>query len=271
MTVTVCAIMKDERQYIAEWVAYYQILGFDNIVIYCNDSTDGSEQLLLKLKEYGVLEFYDWPSGDHFSPQMSAYLDAISKCETDWIMFVDADEFLVLKQHSNVNDFLNSFKSEVSGIAINWRIFGSSGLIQNENRLVIDRFRRASESMFYVNYHVKSFVRPKHVKEVHMHACEVIGKYVTPLGNPIVFKRQGISPLIDTACAQVNHYIVKSWDEYLFKRLRGNANRHVSAEDKFTRYTDDLFTCHDKNDEIDEAATPLIPEINKLILSWEVI
>ena len=39
--------MRDEGLVILEWVAHYRALGFDTIVVYTNDNTDGSDDLLV--------------------------------------------------------------------------------------------------------------------------------------------------------------------------------------------------------------------------------
>jgi len=127
-TSTACAIMKGERPYILEWVAYYRILGFDRIVIYSNDSSDDSDQILAKLASLGVIRYVAWPSGARASPQLDAYADAVARCDTDWILFVDADEFLLLHEHRSVSEFLAAFPPDVSGIAVNWRLSGRAAL-----------------------------------------------------------------------------------------------------------------------------------------------
>jgi hypothetical protein len=267
---TVCAIMKDERPYIAEWVAYYRILGFDRIVIYSNDSSDGSDVVLSKLASLGVITHFDWPSGERSSPQIAAYTDAVDRCTTDWILFVDADEFLLLNQHRTASQFLAGFGADVSGIAVNWRLFGSSGLRESDGRLVIERFRMASHPQHYINHHVKTFVRPTAVLEGHVHACKLRGQYVTASGIPFVFSRQGIGTQIDTTVAQINHYLTKSRAEYDLKRRRGNANRALTAPDKFLRYDDQLFIDHDCNDVLDERITRFVPAVQSMISSWEI-
>src|SRR5262245_40942018 len=122
---TVCAAMKNERPYILEWIAYYSILGFDQIVIYSNDSSDGGDELLSQLATAGIIKYHDWPSKELWSPQITAYHAALLRCRTDWLLFVDADEFLLLNKHNNVSDFLAGFGTDISGVAVNWRIFGS--------------------------------------------------------------------------------------------------------------------------------------------------
>ena len=101
-----------------------------------------------------------------------------------------------------------------------------------------------------------------------MHAPKVSGPYVTASGNPCTFAEEGIATVIDPTVAQINHYLTKSRAEYEAKKRRGNANRALSAEDKFTRYDDDLFTHHDRNEVREERITRFIPAINQMISHW---
>ena len=267
-TCTVCAAMKNERPYILEWVAYYRILGFDQIAIYSNDSSDGSDELLARLASSGIIKYYDWPSKELWSPQTTAYYAGLLRCRTDWILFVDADEFLLLHEHDTVSEFLAGFGTDVSGVAVNWRIFGSSGLVESDGRLVIDRFRQASVPDNYINHHVKSFVRPRAVTEVNPHACKINGQYVTASGLPFSFVRQGIEITIDTKVAQINHYLTKSRAEYERKKQRGHGTLSLYSPDKFARYDDQLFIDHDLNEVLDEKITRYIPTIESMIESW---
>ena len=68
------------------------------------------------------------------------YALGISRAATEWVMFADADEFIVLREPITFNEFLANFPSEVSQICVNWRIFGSSGRVEQTDELVIERF-----------------------------------------------------------------------------------------------------------------------------------
>ena len=46
--------MKNEAPYIVEWVAYHRAMGVDNFLIYTNDCTDGTDELLDVLAEKGI-------------------------------------------------------------------------------------------------------------------------------------------------------------------------------------------------------------------------
>ena len=130
MKSTVCLIVRNEALYLAEWVAHYMALGFDEIVIYENSSTDNTAEILCRLSQAGYIVYRPWPLGADSSPQISAYKDALKQLKSEWIFFADADELLVLKQHDSVNAFLKRFdtRPDVTRIAVIWRLFGDSNL-----------------------------------------------------------------------------------------------------------------------------------------------
>jgi len=41
--VTLVAICRNERRFLIEWVAYHRLIGFERIIIYDNETNDGSE------------------------------------------------------------------------------------------------------------------------------------------------------------------------------------------------------------------------------------
>lgn len=249
-TVACCAIMKNESPYIHEWVAHYKLLGFDQIAIYENDSSDRTPHLLNTLQLNGHISYFKWPSLDKKSPQLTAYEDFLTRTNCDWVLYCDADEFLILNQHENVKDFLASFSNDVTCVSINWHIFGSSGKEKREHGLVISRFQRASHFDFEVNKHVKSFVRPQSVTTMHIHAPTTSGRMVYSDGSPLIFDhtQTGIAPEIKIDQAVIHHYFTKTREEWEVKKSRGNANRSIDARDKFIRYHNAMFAKHDRND-----------------------
>jgi hypothetical protein len=79
-------------------------------------------------------------------------------------------------------------------------------------------------------------------------------------GTPLEMRERGISSRVEFTVAQVNHYFTKSYEEYLEKRKRGNANRNLGDADKFTRYTEEMFHVHDLNDDVDRTISWAIPD-----------
>ena len=251
-TAALCAIMKNEGPYILEWVAFHRIIGFNEIFIYDNDSTDNTCDLLASLGRAGIVNSIAWPSVGGVAPQTAAYADVLPRVKSEWVCFIDADEFVNLKQDNSIQVFLRRFSEGASAIAMNWRLFGSSSLVTFEADLVMRRFTRCSKRLARVNRHCKTIARVRDVEEMHIHRCFLKrGLYVDETGQKVEIERLGLTPSTKTDLVQVNHYVVKSREEYELKRLRGNANRALGAVDKFRRLDEKFFQFHDVNDESD--------------------
>ncbi len=250
----VVLVAKDEGPYLIEWVAYYRILGFDEISVYNNYSTDSSNDILNALDKAGYINHIIWRQSDDESPQVSAYRHAIKNCKAEWIFFIDTDEFLLLHKHSNVNSFLREFdnRPEVGTISCNWRIFGDSGLVTNDGRPVIERFTMAATDDFVVNRHLKSFSRVKMLGPMlHMHVCETTGLQVHPNGEPLIMKDWGLSEFAELSVAQVNHYYTKTAQEYQAKKARGQGGAPESDPERKYWYNQESFIGHNRNDIMD--------------------
>lgn len=244
---TLCAIAKDEGAYLIEWIAYHRLLGFERIVIYDNGTTDGSEQSMRAMAEAGLIEYRSWPNVEGRSPQISAYVDAAARCETRWIGFLDIDEFLFLMRDESVSAFLGRFGQDVSAIGMNWRIFGSSGLVAADDRPVVERFTRAAESGFHINRHLKTLAVAADTYRVSPHRVWLMrGLYVDSLGQPIDPGRGFAPPRHDLV--QINHYVLKSRSEFAEKKQRGCAMRLPDDPMKFSHRDGEYFKDHDIND-----------------------
>ncbi|MBN8648461.1 MAG: glycosyltransferase family 2 protein [Caulobacterales bacterium] len=271
MRITVCLIAKNEGNYLLEWVAYYRNLGADKIVIYDNKSSDKSVQILKTLSKHGIIEFHTWNYGVLRSPQILAYRHAIKREKNEWILFVDADEFLVLHDKNNLHEFLAPFGDDksISGVSINWRIFGDSGLKTHDARPIIERFTKASTHDFFPNHHVKCIYKTKDLtNKIHMHLCQTKNKLINTDGTDFInHEIFGLSEIINHEHAQINHYFGKTIEEYQTKMARGQAACRDSHEMKFC-YKLENFHYHNRNDEIDISAQKYLgalkDEINHL-------
>ena len=99
---TAVVSMKDEAPYILEWVAWHRAVGFDGIVALANDSTDGTHEMLARLHDLGLLTCREnrVPPGDKRHSAALRLAQALPQVAgSDYLMGLDADEFLVVKPH----------------------------------------------------------------------------------------------------------------------------------------------------------------------------
>lgn len=255
-SLTLCGIARNEGPYLLEWIAWYKLLGIQRIVIYDNASQDVSVSILPALHRAGEILLYPWPDRPGEQPQIPAYRDAVARCPTDWIAFLDLDEFLVLHAHRNVIDLLDALPDECSAVAFNQRFFGSSGLASWDDRLVIERFVRTAPPNHPFNAWVKTVARTARITDVvNPHGCELSsGYYADPAGRPCVIEEYSRTREIALGVGQYNHYILKSREEYLRKRARGRGTVTADDPSKHAKYSGLFFADHDQNQVIEDSA-----------------
>lgn len=233
--VAICCIAKDEDRYIDEWIEYHLGLGFDKIYVFRDDWD------WVGRKDYGGRVV----SGNALrveNPQVPMYNHFLSNYGAiyDWVLFIDVDEFLVLKNHDSVKSYLKAHSGNRS-IGVNWVLFGSkecnhgakNGFLDDKNG-VLDRFRYRQRG---VNPHVKCFMR-----------CGVETRMLNPhFGNEDWLGSDGRHHW-GAFCydgndkeAYIAHFFTKSWPEWCEKRDRGRP-------DSCEKRGDDDFYKHDLNE-----------------------
>jgi hypothetical protein len=224
-SIALCGIVRNEIRSIVEWLAHYKALGFTDFLIYDNDSTDGTSDVLRALDAAGEIIRLDWPHEMGARPQRLAYEHARKHAEADWLAFFDADEFLVLHQDAGIGAFLARFGPEVSAVAVNWIVFGSGGQQRYRAAPVLERFTDALPPEAAQNRTVKAIGRRERLTGTGIHRVAVAeGLYALPSGREARF--EGLTAVLepDVTVAALHHYAVKSLEEFGEKRARGHAN-----------------------------------------------
>jgi hypothetical protein len=230
MKVALTCIAKDEDYYITEWMDYHLYLGFDKIFVYQNDWKLNIDSPFIEKIQFDGLGRQE----ESYNNFISNYSD-----EFDWVAFMDVDEFLVLKVHDNIKEFLHEYK-DFNGVAINWYLFGDN----NHSTLtgdysVLKRFTKRAKK---IDNHVKCIVKPKAISKYRIHC---------PNDDSVVDtdKRMVLGPFNyngNDNIAQINHYFTKTKPEWDKKLLRGRAPLDESGN-KLMRNESD-FNHHNMNE-----------------------
>lgn len=270
---TLCLIVKNEAQYILEWIAYHKAIGFDSFAIFDNESTDGTTEILECLARAGIVNYHVQEDVTRGSQQRIAYNRCIDEYrrKTDLITFIDTDEFIASPTGVAIPGYIEQVftaHADMAAMAINWRIFGSSGRDEAGEGLVIERFQLASKDVAGT---MKSVVRPEAVEEMFTHYANLRdGRYGDEKGRAVKFQDVGVNPApggITTPSAeflQVNHYMIKSREEFSAKITRGNANYPKGHPHKYKRFDDDYFSKYDRNDVADKSALVALPKVSSI-------
>lgn len=216
---TICAIIKDENAYLEEWINYYLLIGAEHFYLYDNESKISVKETLKKLK---LSSYVTVRKIKGQGQQMNAYTDCVKRFgeSSQWIAFVDMDEFIVPKAYPyNLSEFLEDYK-EYGGLNVNWLIFGSNGHKKRTNKPQLESFVLRSETNFPKNRHTKCIIQPKFADKCdnpHYFYYKNEKFAVNENFEPVVGAFSDVS--VDKI--QINHYYCRSEEEYLEKISRG--------------------------------------------------
>lgn len=211
---SICLIVKDDHDYIREWIQYHLSIGIDHFYITDNGSEPPLDETIHDYIEHGLVTYrYDTRQ----RPQCAVYNECIQRHRDDciWIAFIDSDEFIVLKRHVSIKEFLQSYE-QYGSLSVGWYLFGSNGH-QEKQKLVLPSYtKRIPISNYY-----KTIVRPSHVAMMHVHNVE----HHTPDYFTVdeMFSRvSGPFPIYqNTSLIQLNHYVLRSHQDFEEKLARG--------------------------------------------------
>ena len=217
MNVALVCIAKKEDNYIDEWIEYHFKLGFSKIIIYQNDWRYNGKYINDESVE--LIEY------DGIYKQMSAYNKFIKNnySKYDWAGFIDVDEFIVLKKHSCISNFLEDY-NDYDAVGFNWSMFGSNGLEFNGEYSVIKRFTKCRKQLIH---EIKCFVNFNRTKDSleftwHPHNVESgLNRTIAVdkshfINGPWNDDNEGCRDI-----AYINHYYIKTPAEFRQKMDRG--------------------------------------------------
>ncbi len=236
--------VKNEAPNLWEWVAYHRAIGFTDIAIYQNDSTDGTKKLLRTMEKHGFIQYFTNPSRDR-GWQNKAYRRASRLDEykaAEWAMSLDCDEFLVIKTgNGTVSDLVDALPQDANVCTIHWKAFGSSyhtkipkGLVTEEFTLTEEPKRISERQMGF-----KSIFKPTAFKRIGIHKPKDAFAEVPSIicnGSGILLQNN-VDPgwrSKDPDCrrlAQVNHYALRDVERFLVKSGRGRTANHERSVD----------------------------------------
>lgn len=279
--VTAVSMMKDEGPFVIEWVAHHLAIGFTDLVVYTNDCSDGTDDMLIRLEELGLCHHRRNVIPEGIRPQPSALNYAQEEsvvCNSDWVMVFDADEFLSIKYgNGTLDDLIGAAKAQnANGIVVTWRIFGSGGVVDWSRAPVTEQYLMAAPQTWNKGWGVKTLFtfdpdywklgihRPKmktrHIKTAFPDQV----KWLNGSGREMedYFKFRGwrsITRTVGYDWVQLNHYAVKSVDSYAIRKMRGNVNN------KADKYNGDYWSLQDRNEVRDETMLRYTEVRNRII------
>lgn len=237
--VSVCAIFKNEGPYLKEWIEFNHIVGIDHFYMYNNNSDDEFRSVLNPYIESGLVTLIEWP---YDQKQMECYQDCIERfsSESNWIGFIDIDEFIVPKSTNSIYDFLRPFEKNRGSVNIYWRLYGSSARMDRDlNGLVAEDFVVCWRKYCDIGkcFYNTAFGFDKNTSRNkclhHMFWANWKGINIPPVN---IFDKICVEGFnfahTDSFPIQINHYFTKSYKEYLIKKSKGDVYFQINPHDE---------------------------------------
>ncbi|MBY6152619.1 glycosyltransferase family 2 protein [Vannielia litorea] len=243
MRVTSITPMKNEGPYILEWVAHNRAIGLNDMLVFTNDCTDGTDQILERLDEMGLVRHMPNPSILHTNPRhhiiLIRYINEVLRLRrSDWVTNLDADEFVrVNTGGGRLEDLFNALP-EAHCITMSLQTFGNGSVdeIAPGDKLVTETFTRRGDSSRHrspVKYlargdfpWLKFNNNSPQIAEEDLDRVNWVNGNGTPLPRELIAEPFKGMKAVHTGfdLVEVAHYTIRSYQGFLLQRDRGSAN-----------------------------------------------
>lgn len=232
----ILTVIKDEQEYLDEWIKYHLDLGVDHIFIFEDvDSTSHIEicdkykrrvtlnsvlSILNKEDRDKALELNltkKWNAQHLYFKNGLKYIKERFKNVYDWCFIIDVDEFITFeKEDTKLTDIFNLF-DEYDAFIMQWKCYGANGYVNKPDysvKGVVDTYTSeitgkisdTSDSFIKTCHNLKrykdEFFHNQHLQSSKSNWCNTdFKKDIRPCYKHIYLK----------------HFITKSWEEYVWK------------------------------------------------------
>lgn len=217
--------VKNEARFLPELIAHHHLIGVEHFYIYDNNSTDDLEVALRPLIELGIVTIINWPKVPA-SPSCHKDFFENHGQDSEWVAFIDADEFIVENPGSSLIEVLKK-SSRYPAIGVNWEYFGSSHHEKIPDGLVMENFTQCDG---HLDTHVKVLVRPDRVRAYfnsHNFAYRGFGLARSQAGRFVFGSHCRPSQTPDI---RINHYVYRSRENYDSKSTQGFVDKSGAKE-----------------------------------------
>ena len=150
-----------EEDDILEWLDHHHSIGIGHVYLYSNDDDASTLRNAIGPHLEGPRPFVTYR---HWHPsngrQVHMYLHFLSshRHETEWLCFLDIDEFLVIKGHNDLPRFMAPLEAHFDAVYFNWVFYGAGGRRTRQPGSVLAGLARRNRRM---DFHTKNFIRAR--------------------------------------------------------------------------------------------------------------
>jgi hypothetical protein len=224
-----CLIAKDDNLDIVEWIEYHRRMGCSKFYITDHNSTVSMFDTIRDYISSGLVEYSYADSKIKYRAQLHVYNDCLRKHNRkhNFIGFLDSDEFIVVvNKTQSIPDVLINYEN-YGGLTLNWKIFGSSGHLKRPSGGILPNYHKC-----FKNWHVKSIVNTQFVYQTgpdphcfsYLKNKFAVDTSLTRIDGAYNINNTSPPPEHVFDVMYLNHYDVKSLEDFARKNVRGRAD-----------------------------------------------
>lgn len=261
MKYCILTVIKNEHEYLDEWIRYHLDLGIDHIFIFEDIDSDSHKEICDK---YGdkvsldcILNILDeknkekaielkqtrkWNAQHIYFRLGLMFIKKNHNNVYDWCFVIDTDEFITLEdENTDLKNVLSLYK-DYDAFVMQWKVYGANGLINKpdyNNGGVLDIY--TEEAKGKVPDTKDSFIKTCHNLNTYKDEFFHNQHHPSNISNwcNTNFIKDKFNHSYDNI--YLRHYMTKSWEEYVWKRkVRGFVWGGARNFDLFFRINPDM-------------------------------
>lgn len=256
---SILTVVKNEQEYLDEWIKYHLDLGVDHIFIFEDFGSDSHKEICDKytdrvslssietlLDENTIKEVLELKLSKERNPQIIYFKKCLNYIQSlsiyDWCFVIDCDEYITFENNgSKLEDVLGMYK-DYDAFVMQWRCYGANGHIKKpdyKGKGLIGTYTKpsldcghfvlewTSKTCYNLKKYRESFYMTVHQPSDECNWCRTD------------FSKDRKRFAYDTV--YLRHYITKSWEEFIAKRKRGFFVGFARTVEMFFRINQDMF------------------------------
>jgi hypothetical protein len=267
MKTCISTIIKNEQEYIDEFIQYHLNLGIDCIFLFEDIDSNSHKDIISKypldkVRLFNIVDTYDESVRDDiiFKKKLKLYLMQkryIKSClryikdnyDFDWCFVIDCDEYITLEDNTKTLSEVMTMFNDYEAIVIDWENYGNNNIIfkpDYTNKGLIDTYTKIAGNQksdrpmaktkcaYNMNLYNYEDAKNLHIEEDYsMKWCR------TDFSQDI--------PKTTYKNLYLRHYITKSWEEYVWKvYVRGMFYTGHRQYDTFFEINEDMIPRKDE-------------------------
>ena len=255
MKICIFTIIKNEQEYLEEWIKYHLDLGIDHLFIFEDNDSESHKSIANKypservslnsitILPIGKTNMRNWQETRQNIYNKEALWWIKNNYDYDWCFAIDCDEYITLSNSGDTIQSTLNLYSEYDAVILNWQNYNANGNIYKPNykeKGIIDTYtQKCGKSINDATWkNTKLMYKLSDFKKYYFlgtHLCYDFCKWC----------KTDYSKELNKICYDniyLRHYLTKSWEEYVWKlNIRGMFHVKHRNYDEFFEMNKDML------------------------------